>query len=308
MTDETLQFIHRAYQQSVEDSNNILEIVQNLHKILSGYVPNESDAIEFDTFLKGVFTSFKIREKTFEMTNLASDISFVFMYIVIWLNKTMQMHIDINIDARRKGLESELTKLLEKSINDQHYLLHDRFGLRGNILNNSSSEESTDLLFKVYQYLVDILTLKNRKSYSSFMEWIENNPELDNFTIDRIKYILSLPFKIDFVKDYVNNPKPNGYQSIHFVIILEMFSPILPGAEFEMQLRTNYMHQNATNGSANHDEYKNLRKYTDIFKVEDFSKVKIIGFTGYNNVEDDIDGVHYSKKFLNRRISSTLVI
>ena len=84
---------------------------------------------------------------------------------------------------------------------------------------------------------------------------------------------------------------------------------ILPGAEFELQFRTNKMHQGAVNGSSKHSLYKerlddSIKK---VFKIDDFSKVNIVGFTSYNSIDDDIDGIHHAKSLFNRRISSTLV-
>ena len=91
--------------------------------------------------------------------------------------------------------------------------------------------------------------------------------------------------------------------------MIEMYSSIRPGAEFELQFRTNRMHQEAVNGSSKHSVYKerlddSIKK---VFTIDDFSKVNIVGFTSYNSSDDDIDGIHHAKSLFNRRISSTLV-
>lgn len=50
-------------------------------------------------------------------------------------------------------------------------------------------------------------------------------------------------------KDYVSNPKANGYRSIHLVATRE-------GEHFEVQIRTQEMHRQAEYGSCGHWEYK----------------------------------------------------
>lgn len=306
MTKETIDIIHRCYNDAVKRSHNILEIVENLCDELSQVSTiSDEDALQYDAFLKGVHTSKMIRRQTFKMTNLVCDIIFVMMYIVIWLNSTKNAHIDINLNARRKSLESELSKLLEKSYSKDTASIHDRFGIRGIMLNKNCS---TKTLFYVFDSIIDILSRKNRKEYSSFISWIDENYDIDNFTKERIKFTLNLPFKILSFKDYVNNPNEHGYQSLHCVIGLEMYSEILPGAEVEIQFRTNEMHQHAENGAASHKKYEEERRtHKNVFCIDDFSSLDIVGLTSYNSCEDDIDGVHFGKLLVNRRISSTLV-
>ena len=343
MKQETFDLVDGKYVIAVEESNNILEIIRNLSKLLSECTVCGEDTLQFGAFLYSLERAVKKREKTFELTNLASDISFVIMYIIIWLNTTKDKHIDINLTARRKALESELTKLLKRSIANSSPRIYDRFGLRGNILNNNSKEEATELLYDVVNYTISIISKQNRHIYFQFLNWVNSNASIDNFTKERIKFTLQLPFVIEegqrieskfnsseypnvyvpkspdiwypnLVKDYISSPKPNGYQSLHSILALDEYSEILPGSHFELQFRTHYMQQYATNGPASHLEYEDAKSKADndvdlrdIFLVDDFSKINIVGFTGYNSVDDDIDGVHFAKVFVNRRISSILV-
>lgn len=306
MTQKTLDFLHVAYNEVAMTSttSNIIDILKGLLEKLSEYDVPDEDAQEFDSFLRNLETSIRIRQKTFQLTNMVSDIVFTMMFIAIWANTQRNLDIDINTIARRKALESELTKFLEKGE------VHDRFGIRGIVLNNDSEDDSieTEKLQQFAQYVISILTKSNRKDFRKFSNWVFAS-NLDNFTKQRILYILKLPFKVMIVKDYISNPKENDYKSLHYVIMLEMYSEVLPGAEFELQFRTNKMHQSAVNGPSKHSEYKNRidASIKNVFTIDDFSKVNIVGFTSYNSSDDDIDGIHHAKPLFNRRISRTLV-
>ncbi|GAB4143399.1 MAG: hypothetical protein OHK0017_00740 [Patescibacteria group bacterium] len=59
------------------------------------------------------------------------------------------------------------------------------------------------------------------------------------------------------VKDYIANPKPNGYQSIHTTVIDKS------GIVFEVQLRTKEMHEFAEYGIAAHWAYSQAGKKSD---------------------------------------------
>ena len=55
------------------------------------------------------------------------------------------------------------------------------------------------------------------------------------------------------IKDFISNPKANGYQSIHTTIILENFN-----TPIEIQIRTKHMHNLAEFGVAAHYRYKKI--------------------------------------------------
>lgn len=73
------------------------------------------------------------------------------------------------------------------------------------------------------------------------------------------------------VKDYVSNPKDNGYQSLHIIFKTTY------GLIFEIQVRTTSMDIVAEFGSASHTAYK-LDRYKETGINIDFNKVNMPGF------------------------------
>ena len=311
---KTLQFLHQKYQDALCNSSNILEIVKNLYKLLKDEEVADEDSEAFDSFIDGLRGCYRFREKTFYITNVITYITITIMYIIIWLNETSNLHLDINWYSRRKSLESDLTKILRKSSENSSINIRDRFGIRGILLNDCSDEEADTHIHLIFETISGILASKNRKLRKEFADWVNSQNGINELDKHIINYILDIPFRIEFIKDFIREPKDNNYQSLQFTLTIQMYSEVLPGCQLEVQLRSKKMHEEAEHGSASHKEYK---KYFDasgeedpinkVFVVDDFSKLNIVGFTSYESKEYDQDGIHFAKEFSDRRISTTLV-
>ncbi len=90
------------------------------------------------------------------------------------------------------------------------------------------------------------------------------------------------------VKDYVQYPKKNGYQSLHFIVKRPN------GLTFEVQIRTYSMDLKAEYGTGEHAIYKSSR-YSDLDLNIDYTKIHVPGFTVLPNGHiNDIIGLRKS--------------
>ena len=237
------------------------------------------------------------------------------------MSTTKGMDIDMHVHARLKSLESDLTKILEKALEINSAKLRenslknspstpskgltanirDRFGLRGILRNELSFEESHKNIYDIFDVIAGIFAGQNRQMKKDFISWYENSNIPTAIDKAVIKEVLDIPFSVEHVKDYIENPKKNAYQTLQFTMTIQMYSNVLPGFRFEVQLRTKEMDVVAVLGTAS--KYKDeLKELQEIFSVDDFSKVHIPGFTGYKLTDEDLDGIHRPKILFDRRI------
>ena len=308
MTEQSLMLLHEAYNEALRRSTDDVGIVRNLYKIIDEEMEfQENDMRVIDSFLDGLRGMYNTRKKKMEITNICIYISIVLMYIVTWLNETKNEKIDISWKGRKKGLESELTKLLKKSIEDDvsSYIIRDRFGLRAIIWNDDGGEgDSIKKVYTVFENIVSILAGKSRKTRKEFITWIEDNEKISLIDKQVIAFILGIPFGIDSLKDYIKEPKPNNYRTLQFTLSIQLYSDWLPGAQLEVQIRDKIMHEEAERGKASHAEYKEngVGQLFEVFKIDDFMEVNIPGFYGYGEGQDEI-GISCSQIFCEQKVS-----
>ncbi len=336
LQEKTLNLIHEAYVHATQTSSiNAVEIEEHLRDYLdtSANIPEE-DAEIVDFFLDKLSKSISARKLTFQSTNLCSEVLHATMYIVAWANKHFNKEIDANITARRKSLESELSKELEMADNLNPSQIRDRFGIRFVVLNK---DNAIGLSCFLATKILNVLCNLNRQDRNSFIKYTRM---LDEDAQKRIKRLLKIPFIIEplvrtdkkpfnpeeypevelptdldrglvqhltgSMKFYFD-PKWNGYQSIHFILGIDANSPVMPGFQIELQFRTWKMHVYAENSiNASHDAHKEgVADYAKVFHLnsKEIEEANVCGFYSYKNPENDVDGIFFPKCFYNRRMN-----
>ena len=299
MTDKTLELLHKAYEDAINTSESIVGVLKCLKKSLSslhGQIPQQ-DLPSFNSFLDGVETCIHYRMDTSDITDMLTFVTITMLYIVRWMNSNRQYQLDADIFSRRKSLESNLTKILSKSCKDPSISpsQDDIFGMRIILLNELSSEEATKYLYKLYQTFNDILGGKDPQKKQAFLQWCEKSNILPSVKAI-IKDVLATPFSIESKTDYVQNPKENGYQSIHVIYRFAFYHDfqVLRGVPFELQFRTLEMDYYAEYGPAAHWIYKAEldKKIAEVFGLANYSKAQIPGLTD----KLDYDGVKKEKE------------
>ena len=136
------------------------------------------------------------------------------------------------------------------------------------ILQNSAIDATVSSRLKSVDRILEKMLLK-AKSYDKITDIaglrIVTNDAEDCYRVLEMLHS-KFQYKKDEFDDYIKNPKPNSYQSIHTTIVTPRDQLV------EVQIRTKKMHENAENGMASHIEYKtdNKRKTKEIIeKIKD---------------------------------------
>lgn len=337
--------IHEEYvKASASSCRNAVEVEEVMEKSLEKLddegtiVQTEKDQVILDYFMDKLHKSILARKQTFQATNLCTELLHAFIYLVAWLNKKYEANIDANITARRKSLESELAKMLSLADDLSPSQISDRFGIRFIL------DEGIGKCCFLLQKLLNIICNLDRKDRKNFLEFIE---QYDEATIYRIKKLFEIPFILaplirkddpsefnptEFYDEAGNptidlpsekdkklvshldgnikfyfDPKKNGYQSIHIILMIDPTSQVLPGFQIEIQIRTWKMHMHAENNiRASHDVHKDkVNLYTQLFTLseEELQGTTTMFFNSYKDNQNDVDGIHFPKEFYNRRMN-----
>lgn len=299
---ETVLKLKETHFLAAQQSNDILSWAQKEYDLLTEVEVSEEDTKQFYLFLDGLRGCINYRKMTIKMKNETSYLLKTIMYLILWMNSVDGKTTCIELIARCKSLESELTKILRKANMNLSTSIRDRFGIKGIIFNDASEEEIEEIIENIFDTINNVLVIRNIKMVKEFKKWVEENPEIMEADKKVVAEIMDTPFFIDEskVKDYIHHPKENGYKALQFTLSITAYSANIPGAQIEIQLKSQKMEEEAENGKASHDVYKKTgghptEELTDIdllineaFKIEDFTKLHINGFTGNSEKEDRI--------------------
>jgi len=185
--------------------------------------------------------------------------------------------------SERLGLnkmKSELEDLCLKYLNPEIYNELERSVLLKKEENNSQIELTKNKLEDIIKELnlKDAVIMARQKHFSSIYKKISSKA----VTLAQIYDLIAMRVIVSSIedcyavlgkihgiykpmegrfKDYISNPKPNGYQSLHTTIITENSRPM------EIQIRTFDMHKNSEFGvDVAHWIYKEKRKTTELDK------------------------------------------
>lgn len=170
------------------------------------------------------------------------------------LCKILPKSVRVKFVSRRKSVESALRKIILNVMLGKQTTLNDIFAFRI-VIDSVDGEE------------------KN----------IEYCEITKNFCIQYFKN--KRKCKLICLKDYINNPKENGYKSIH--LIFDFISNDIVNPSFEIQIRTMAMDIENEFGTAKHAAFKDMQ-YEAVKGIKiDVKKIKIPHFGVLTVIEYD---------------------
>lgn len=344
MKRKTLEIIHQAYVKATNRySETVMDVYEALINELTHCNFDDEDMEAVDYFINGLKAGINCRLMEEDYATIMHDISIYASCIVSYLNETYFKTKDPNDLLFEKGiariksaLGSEVPKRLYYAANLVPPIIDDLYGMRFITMNRKGAINKTCIFARIF---LNILCDLNRKDKNEFLEFVTSN--YDKSTISIITRLLRVPFQLkeisrsdspeefdinkftedeielptekdrQLLKGFVNfmkfyfDPKKNGYQSLHFVLIIPSYSEILPGGKIELQFRTDRMNFFANNRiPANHkDRVAEFRPYFQL-SDEELAKTDIAGFHAPLTEENDISGMYFPKKLYFRDFCS----
>jgi len=164
------------------------------------------------------------------------DLSFKYVYPdeYQWINKIMPKEYEAKGKFLEKIMQSVSNKLLENNISVGSITIQGRTKHLYSLFTKLQRPEVNMDISKIYDLLALRIIVKDVGNCYTTLGIIHN-------------LYKPVPGKI---KDYIAQPKPNGYQSLHTTVFAE------EGNIVEFQIRTNQMHEEAEYGIAAHWNYK----------------------------------------------------
>lgn len=166
--------------------------------------------------------------------------------------------------------------------------IHDLIGFRIVLLTpKKDTPETVKLCYEVLNEAIRFFAIKRKCLFLDAEPILEpgNIEELEDIIIPSESNLI-LPGFENKVKDYIKEPKRNGYQSLHCCI--KTPSQLI----FEIQIRTYEMDNRAEFGSSMHKNHKSER-YEGVNIDLDYSKINLRGicFDNGGNLVSDLSGL-----------------
>jgi RelA/SpoT family (p)ppGpp synthetase len=185
------------------------------------------------------------------------------------LKNDLDKHLE-KLSINKQKLENKLTNILNE--------LNLDYQLKGRIKNLYSIKQKIEKQAKTLDQLHDLVGFR-----------ILLNTQEDCY---QTLGLINKNFSVKTVKDYIANPKPNGYQSIHVIVKSnDLF-------EFEIQIRTKMMEELAERGPWAHWHYKEqgstkalekeIKWFKNLAKKLDKSETKTLEDLKINMLEEKI--------------------
>ena len=178
LSEETVLKLKEKHLQAAQQSNDILSWAQKEYDLLTDVEVPEEDSKQFYLFLDGLRGCINYRKMTIKMKNETSYLLKTIMYLILWMNSVDGKTTCIELIARCKSFESELTKILRKANMNLSTSIRDRFGIKGIIFNDASEEEIEEMIEHIFDTINNVLVFRNIKMAREFKKWVEESTEI----------------------------------------------------------------------------------------------------------------------------------
>jgi len=222
-----------------------IKLAERLHNLQTlKYVdPSKQHRIALESL--EIYASIADRLGITMLKNEIEDTAFPFVYPDIHKSFISVSELEIN---RRQKIGERLIKKVKKSLEENHIKYIEVYGRA-----------------KKYYSLYKKITEKEKNLAEIFdlvaMRVITRDVENCYRILSHLQQIFD-PIPEGF-KDYIDRPKPNGYQSLHLRLMDNE-----TGSPFEFQIRTPQMHQQAEYGVAAHYIYKADQQSTTLLNTK----------------------------------------
>ena len=305
LSEETIERIHQIFQEVLIKGGKIPEIIMNLYSSVNQIVTEMKNNQDINTkeykvleeFLGILKNEHELRfQKTFSCLNFLEYLSITMLSMTRFLSDKLSIEFNVDILSRIKSLRSSMKKLMKSATKGEILPIYDFIGIKI-ILDddNLSKEKSISQLYTLHENLLALIYKTDLELLEEYQQWISEKSGFNYMDRAVPKLFLqcySIKAFTERDKDYITNPKENGYSALHNTCSITATSRCLPGHFFEIQFSTKSMDFNNEYGTASHDNVykKDNTPQTYMFKIdhENINKINsselILDIDKHNNL------------------------